>query len=76
MANRRKFVNSTSMGNLEVEQANIVHTYGFLQASTARLAQSVERKALNLVVVGLSPTVGAFFQSKLAALALGSDGNA
>ena len=24
----------------------------------ARLAQSVERKALNLVVVGLSPTVG------------------
>ena len=30
-----------------------------LQAtSTARLAQSVERKALNLVVVGSSPTVG------------------
>ena len=27
-------------------------------ASTARLAQSVERKALNLVVVGSSPTVG------------------
>ncbi len=26
---------------------------------TARLAQSVERKALNLVVVGSSPTVGA-----------------
>ena len=26
----------------------------------ARLAQSVERKALNLVVVGSSPTVGAF----------------
>jgi hypothetical protein len=25
---------------------------------TARLAQSVERKALNLVVVGSSPTVG------------------
>ena len=25
---------------------------------TARLAQSAERKALNLVVVGLSPTVG------------------
>ena len=30
------------------------------EASTARLAQSVERKALNLVVVGSSPTVGAF----------------
>ena len=28
--------------------------------STARLAQSAERKALNLVVVGSSPTVGAF----------------
>jgi hypothetical protein len=27
----------------------------------ARLAQSVERKALNLVVVGSSPTVGGFF---------------
>ena len=27
---------------------------------TARLAQSAERKALNLVVVGLSPTVGVF----------------
>ena len=28
--------------------------------SEARLAQSVERKALNLVVVGSSPTVGVF----------------
>ena len=27
----------------------------------ARLAQSAERKALNLVVVGLSPTVGVFW---------------
>ena len=27
----------------------------------ARLAQSVERKALNLVVVGSSPTVGDFW---------------
>ena len=31
--------------------------------SIARLAQSVERKALNLVVVGSSPTVGASFYS-------------
>ena len=30
------------------------------EAPTARLAQSVERKALNLVVVGSSPTVGVF----------------
>ena len=29
-----------------------------LSRSAARLAQVVERKALNLVVVGLSPTVG------------------
>ncbi|CAN1842685.1 hypothetical protein LINPERHAP1_LOCUS36917, partial [Linum perenne] len=29
--------------------------------STARLAQLVERKALNLVVVGSSPTVGVCF---------------
>ena len=28
-------------------------------STTARLAQSAERKALNLVVVGSSPTVGA-----------------
>ena len=28
------------------------------QPAKARLAQSVERKALNLVVVGSSPTVG------------------
>ena len=30
--------------------------------ASARLAQSAERKALNLVVVGLSPTVGAAVQ--------------
>ena len=29
-------------------------------SALARLAQSAERKALNLVVVGSSPTVGAF----------------
>ena len=29
-----------------------------MDMSTARLAQSAERKALNLVVVGSSPTVG------------------
>ena len=29
--------------------------------TTARLAQSAERKALNLVVVGSSPTVGALY---------------
>ena len=33
-------------------------------SNTARLAQSVERKALNLVVVGSSPTVGAFAGSR------------
>ena len=33
-------------------------TIGGLKIMQARLAQSVERKALNLVVVGSSPTVG------------------
>ena len=36
-----------------------------LSRSAARLAQFVERKALNLVVVGSSPTVGATFFLKL-----------
>ena len=36
-------------------QRRTVRSYSFTQA---RLAQSVERKALNLVVVGSSPTVG------------------
>ena len=31
----------------------------------ARLAQSAERKALNLVVVGSSPTVGVVFRHRL-----------
>ena len=39
---------------------NIAYTLTGKAASTARLAQSVERKALNLVVVGSSSTVGAF----------------
>jgi hypothetical protein len=33
-------------------------TFPSYNKPTARLAQSVERKALNLVVVGSSPTVG------------------
>ena len=33
------------------------------KSSEARLAQSAERKALNLVVVGSSPTVGVLFGS-------------
>ena len=35
---------------------------GTLVCTQARLAQSVERKALNLVVVGSSPTVGGFWR--------------
>ena len=34
------------------------HTYCCQTRAHARLAQSAERKALNLVVVGSSPTVG------------------
>ena len=37
---------------------------------TARLAQPVERKALNLVVVGSSPTVGDFTLIAVAARSL------
>ena len=49
-----------------------------LYFSVARLAQLVERKALNLVVVGSSPTVGVYFQQNEVALcgvfwACGSD---
>ena len=40
--------------------ASDAHRKALAIASTARLAQSAERKALNLVVVGSSPTVGAF----------------
>ncbi len=36
--------------------------------ATARLAQSAERKALNLVVVGSSPTVGACLLPELPAM--------
>ena len=41
-------------------KAKHVHRGSAFKASTARLAQSAERKALNLVVVGSSPAVGAF----------------
>ena len=34
------------------------------RAAQARLAQSAERKALNLVVVGSSPTVGVFHYTR------------
>ena len=44
-----------------------------LKFSRARLAQSVERKALNLVVVGSSPTVGAFHGLNAAGLHTVSD---
>ena len=37
-----------------------LHLWPAAEHRQARLAQSAERKALNLVVVGSSPTVGAF----------------
>ena len=37
-----------------------INKYHSTTSVQARLAQSVERKALNLVVVGSSPTVGVF----------------
>ena len=46
---------------VEVEPGMINFSKGALVVETARLAQSVERLALNQVVVGSSPTVGASF---------------
>ena len=43
-----------------IASPKIVHGHEKSVGSNARLAQSVERKALNLVVVGSSPTVGDF----------------
>ena len=39
-------------------------TVRVFRGPNARLAQSAERKALNLVVVGSSPTVGAFSSAR------------
>ena len=52
------------------------HTLRHREVGTARLAQSAERKALNLVVVGSSPTVGVFhsplFQNTCIGAAVGA----
>ena len=40
------------------ESPIVLASFMVMRESTARLAQSAERKALNLVVVGSSPTVG------------------
>ena len=39
----------------------LLNVHVFKVTASARLAQSAERKALNLVVVGSSPTVGELF---------------
>ena len=44
---------------------NVIETC-FAYYVTARLAQSAERKALNLVVVGSSPTVGVLLLLRIA----------
>ena len=43
---------------MHIQGSTMAGTSSILLTSTARLAQSAERKALNLVVVGSSPTVG------------------
>ena len=47
----------------QLTPSNQLATAASANAATARLAQPVERKALNLVVVGSSPTVGAATRS-------------
>ena len=44
---------------LRIRNTNFIKVVNF--ENVARLAQSVERKALNLVVVGSTPTVGVPF---------------
>ena len=44
---------------------------GWIMILIARLAQSAERKALNLVVVGSSPTVGVLWGKRKVAASLG-----
>ena len=45
---------------LSCEDLREVKSVRFVRGNIARLAQSVERQALNLMVVGSSPTVGVF----------------
>ena len=44
------------------ESPTVLTSFMIMEEATARLAQSAERKAFNLVVVGSSPAVGAFMQ--------------
>ena len=46
------------MGSSAGKASELFDIASFFASSLARLAQSAERKALNLVVVGSSPTVG------------------
>ena len=48
----------TSMATMYITLLNV---HVFKVTASARLAQSAERKALNIVVVGSSPTVGELF---------------
>ena len=50
------------MGICLAHSRNRAITHRNRHLTTARLAQSAERKALNLVVVGSSPTVGGFLR--------------
>ena len=47
------------------ESPIVLTSFMVMNESTARLAQSAERKALNLVVVGSSATVGVSFSSRV-----------
>ena len=48
----------------------VLNRQPFSKRAEARLAQSAERKALNLVVVGSSPTVGPIQRSVMASIEL------
>ena len=51
-----------------------LRVFGIVHGIYARLAQSAERKALNLVVVGSSPTVGVLFSGLSLGTSKSADG--
>ena len=55
------FTRSTYIYSIFYKKQVTTYYLKFQVSTGARLAQLVERKALNLVVVGSSPTVGVYF---------------
>jgi hypothetical protein len=63
------------MGSSAGKGSKLFDIAWFFSSSLARLAQSAERKALNLVVVGSSPTVGVSCLAACACVCVGIRGH-